>query len=392
MQDQLEAKLNLLFDKKIAKLDSKAGSIIKDIEKAKERFGHACDRFEALDAEPYIEGLYSINISSVKGQKVPYAKTLRRIIQGIDLGQGGKNYYDKYMSIFVNVDEAATAILKANSGFKLVMYCYANHLSDFKNSFKTIEQLRDNLKKELDARSIEFSEYKSLSAEISKIVTKTGEAHELGKRIESMHKELDPHHRQKLDGSNKELSEELFKKRAESAAVHAKISEVTNEISALTIPLERPAKKFDHLNPRKDHLHEIVSDPESHIKSQADFDRLKTRIFEFKDAVEKGEVDVKNRQEAIDNANVLLNSNLHSMIESLKSHRRQRAMIEEQVGSIERRLDDVKRGITSIDKSAEEIKKIEREKDDILGSRVEIKKRIEEKFLAYYKKLVSVII
>ncbi len=79
-------------------------------------------------------------------------------------------------------------------------------------------------------------------------------------------------------------------------------------ISLLTTPLERQARKMDHISLGKRRLYPMMADPVGEMKSEAEYQEFKALVKKLKEDVEKESVDAKNRVgtlESISHANEL---------------------------------------------------------------------------------------
>src|SRR5271157_2731320 len=145
--DELAKFLNSQFEKKLGSFGSRAGEITRSVGQALSRFGEAGDRFDKLEAEPYMERRYSTNANtnSVKAQKSRYSLGLKQILGRVRLEAEASNSYEKYQEILSSLEGMRKEIMEANSNFKNVLYCYSNHLWDFKSAFSEAERLIGNL-------------------------------------------------------------------------------------------------------------------------------------------------------------------------------------------------------------------------------------------------------
>jgi hypothetical protein len=381
--------LNLLFDKKLGRFESKAVSIVREIEGARLSFERACNAFEVLDAEPYAEGVYSDNIKSIKGQKVPYAKTLKRTMGEMVLHADAPNAYAKYNAILSNIERTTTEVLKANSNFKVVMYCYSNYLGSLKGSFATIERLREALRHELRSREREFSEYTVLNGHISHLNMHTRELDSIGKGVELLKHKLSSGAKATLEKEEAELSEALSQKASELAAMAGQVSSASGEINSLAIPLEKPSRGFDHMGVRKKQLHLIIEDPARAIANEADYEEFISMVRELMGSVEKGTINVKSRGETIAAATALVDSGLYEKIHALRALQHRKSALEGEARALERRLDELKAERKELERSEKEIALMEEKRVETAKARKADMAAIEQLFFSYYRKQVS---
>lgn len=390
--DKLGQLLDLQFEKKLDQLESKARTITENLNRVMLRFSDACDRFEALDAEPYTEDLYFANMSSIKKQKSQYAKGLGHILSRTSFEAGEvTNSYKRYGRVLSELEGMIKRILEANANFKTVLYCYSNNLGEFKSLFSEIERLAKALRGELDNRSKDFSEYSAVGEHVSKLNYYSEELGSLSKSIETFRKDAKPGNESALDKGKPDILKGLSDKRDELTRLNKERASLHNEINSLTLPLERVSKKLDHLSASKKQLHTFVENPINTINNESEYNEFRALVQALNEKMHTGAIDVKNSDKVSKTASMLLNSDIYSMITSFKSYQQKVLEISREIETLERNLNELNKGRTASERYAQEIDGMERKASEIEKSRKAEKSTIETLFLDRYGILISII-
>jgi chromosome segregation ATPase len=390
--EELRKLLNSSFNGKLGSFEAKVSGIIKGMPKIQTQFTNACEEFELLSAEPDTEGFYGVSINSVKAQKNSYARALKRIISDLKLDTvGAENIYDEYQTILSNIAKTANDILKANSSFKQVVYCYANHLGNFKRSYSDIEGRMSLLKNEIGKRTREFSEYAELNKHVSKLNFLNEELVALNEGMGVISRRFDNASDITIKKSEADIRENLANKRAELSRAAAESLELSNKINALTLSLERASKKFDHLSASKRELHNFVTNPINTIRNEADLNDFVRLLQELRGLVDIGKIDVKNKTEVNAKISELINSDIYQMIKALDATTDKKNEINSEIRMLENVLSDIKDAKSSSDKSLEEVTKMKSDAEEITKKISEEKEIIAKQFLQYYGKRISIV-
>ncbi len=390
--DRLGSLINASFEKKLGSFGEHAARITESMLQSKNQFLDACDRFETLDVEPYTEDIYSPNIHLIKTQKTIYAKALKRVAEGISQeGSGVLNTYERYLAILSNAEGALQEILRMNASYKQVVYCYSNHLREFKKSFSDLERHVQLLKRELDRRSGDFSEYKSLEAVASKINAQSSELAMLESSLEAASGPQGREGAAAAHSSEEEISKKISAKRLESVALDRTASDLTAKISLLTLPLERAARKFDHLSVSRKRLRDFIMDPIGAIKDETSYAEFVALVKELKSFSEAGKIDIKNRDDLNAEITSLLDSDIYYLISSLRSMHASKSGISDEIMLLERTLKEVEESRGSERKAAQEAEEIRESIKRVSASRDAAKSQAEMEFMQYYGIRVSII-
>lgn len=389
---ELQRLLDSSFERKLGPFAGKAEGLKRELQAAGKRFIEACEKFGRIDPEPYTEDMYSVNVHFIKAQKALYAEALERLAKNFIANEPPRaaNSYEEYLAVVSHSESVSAEILKANATFRLVVHCYPNYLRDFKRSFSSIERLDGLLRNELERKSAEFSEYKSVREAISRFESCGMELDEVGKRLGELEGGAKPADSGALDAGQREMAEKLAAKKGELARANAEGSDLHSRIGLLTAPLERPSRKFDHLSARKRQLHAFVEDPIGTMSDAAGYAEFKEMVRQMVEAVNSGAIDVKNREETLRAASAALDSDIPSMISSFKSLQHRRSDLENEIRGIDRTLNSLKEGKTASDSAAHLMESLKREIAELEKSRDAEKAAIERLFMDDYGKSVII--
>lgn len=389
----LEELLSALFEKKIGQFEPRARRILENMGYAREEFIKACDGLEKLEAEPYTEDLYFASVSSIKGQKVLYTKAIRRIASEMKLDAGeGATSYARYQSALASIENAIGEMLKTNASFRTVVYSYSNHFAPFKRAFAGIERNRDELRRELGSRSREAGEYAELKEEIYKFITGIEELKTLVQSIAFLEGSAGRKGEAGAEDEEGSLLKNLEAKRKEFSEIAADAARLSEKISLLTAPLERPARKQDHLSlNNKVALSSFIYDPINKINGESQYGEFVSLLGEMKENIEKGAIDTKNREGVLESVSALLNSDIYSTIKSFNSLQEKKAVVGEEIRMLERTDNELKKGRDSAEKLARDINSMREEAEAVRKTIGLGKASIEKLFLEYYRKHVTIL-
>jgi len=390
--DALDKLLISLFEKKLGQLDAKTRAIIKELNQARLEFVDACNKFEKLDVEPYTEDIRFANVNFIKGQKELYATALLRIISKMSLEADDAVYYNRYRLVLSNVDETTNEILKANAHFKLVMYCYSSYIGNFKRSFSAIGRFREALRHELDSKSKEALEYAKLKEQITRLNLQVEELETLNHNINALKEVLNSKDKGMAGKDEEELSESLSIKKTELSKLNDELSKLSERISVLTIPLERPSKKLDHLSPRKKPLYYFIANPVKHISNETEYNEFVVLVNELKEAVDKRTIEIKNRAGTISLIYALLNSDLYNIINTFKLLQQKRSEVGDEIKSLEIIFEGIKKGKDTSNEIIRDMATTEERVKEITKLITSTKSTIETMFSSYYRKSISIIL
>ena len=390
--DELDQFIDIQFEKKLGRFKSRSHVITNSLNQTILRFKDACDRFEELNAEPYIENPYFTNISSIKTQKGPYARSLKHILGGTSLAaEDTSNSYDRYKRILSDLEGMIKKILGTNSSFKTVLYCYSNQLGEFKSRFSEIQRYTGALKDELDNRADDFSEYSTVVEHVSRLHSCDEELEALGKSVDKSKTDAKWDGVSASDSNETGISMKLADKKAELTRLDKEKANLHNEINSLILPLERASKKLDHLSVGKVKLHTFIENPINAINNESDYSKFRMLVKELEENMRKGAIDLKNIGNVSEAVSTLLDSDIYPLINLFKSIQQKESEVSREVGALERDLNEIKKARAASEEYAQEIAEMGAKIDEAKRSNVVEKSIIEKLCLDHYGVLISII-
>ncbi len=387
--EELFSMLDALFEKKLGSLGSLSNSIIKDLKHIKMEFGDQSLKLEKDDAEPYVGNIYLPNITGIKSQKNAYAKALKHAMDKMELDvQNCTNSYDRCKTILSNVDVTTNEILKLNASFKLAMFCYPRYITSFGRFFSTIEKLREALMRAIDARVHEASEYVELKGQINNLLMQIEEVKGLRESMGALKDAMDHKDQGTMEKDHEELSQKLSVKKSEFENFNHEISKLSEKINSLILPLDRSAKKLDHLSNRKKQLHPFISNPFDAIKSEGEYGQFVALVNELKEAIEAGTVDTKNKAGTLIQISTLLDSDVYGTINSVRSLRNAKLEVEREVSMLVRSINDIKESKNNSEQIKLDAMEMENSAKKLEREIALTKATIELSFSKYYRKSI----
>jgi hypothetical protein len=390
---ELQALLNASFDRKLGPFRPRAEGIGRELRAAGQRFIDACDKFAKIDPEPYTEDLYSVNLNYIRSQKAHYAEALRRL--GEDLVREpakAPNAYEEFLAVARHTEEVTAEMLRTNMTFKLAVHCYPNYMKDFKKSFSSVERLSAALRDELEKRSGEYEEYKVTRDNIAKLEGYGERLAEVRSEAREVEEEMAHGGASPSEKRHQELQADLAAKRAELGRVEREAAGLRNRIGALTAPLDRASKKFDHLHQSRRPLNAFIGDPIGRITSDLHYAEFRAQLERLIEAVRSGAIEVKNREEAADAAAALLSTDLKLMLSSYKSLEHDTSILEGEVRAAERAVGSLKESRSASESAAHRLEVLRARVADLEVEREAEKRVVEGLFADNYKRPISIIL
>ncbi len=390
---ELGAILNSLFDKKLGRLEARASGIVKELQRSKAQFSESCRNFEELKVEPEKWNIYIDNVSFIKSQKGFYSNALRHVIEAWNIGVGdAPNIHNKYALALANTEEFINGILKTNEGYKKFLYSYSSHLDPFRKFFLAIERQRDSLRNELDKTGQELAEYNQLSELISKLSILNEQYDETNSSISAVNENMISGNSNVIGEEETKISADISKKKEELDALNKERSALTNKIRLVTMPLERPARKFDHASQKKRPLHAFIMDPIGGIGNESDYNEFVGLLEELRRSLGSGTVDMKSNAKIEEEIAELIRTNIYEISVRLKMLSNKKSELEGEIRSLDIIINRLRENESSSARAMRDIESMKRELMDIGANRAVVKGRIESLFLGYYNRRLSVVI
>jgi chromosome segregation ATPase len=384
---ELPGLLDLSFDKKLGTFERKAAKIMSDLSHARRQFDDALAKFERLDVEPDIENFYLDNSSFIKSQKGFYTKALRHIASDWNTSMNNtQNIYGKYSTELTDADRFIREVLRTNNNFKKVLHSYSNHLDSFRNSFSMIERVTNSLRNELGRVSNELSEFNVVSESIQKLAL-------LKDEYNGINSNIGVHGLSSVgivDSDELKVSEEISKKESELNVVKNEASELAGRINSITTPLERSSRKLDHGTARKRQLGPFMADPIRNISNESDYMEFISLVNELKKSIDSGTIDVKNNTRAGEIVYELLRTDIYSMIVHFRELEGRILLLNDEISSSQIALSRMRENRSRSEKAIHEVKNMKEKASDIDAALLKELKKVEELFLKYYNRAISI--
>lgn len=385
---ELAGTLNRLFNEKLRLLEAKGANLIKELKYNETEFVNACDDFEALSAEPDLDYIYTTNTGFIKSQKSSYAKNLKHIMSSTPIIDN-PIIYSKYSAVLYDTELKINSVLKNNSLFKMVVLAYANHLSNFKRVFSSMERLRNTIRREIENYNEEYSEYKTTMDNVQSLLAMEEELHLIKENEQTLKSKPSTHG---LRSEEAELKEKITKKTLEIEEIDGKIAGISSRIEMLLSPLNRAARKYDHLSLEKTKLMDLMNDPVGKIATEQDYNKFADLVNGMKKEINLGRIDVKNTKEAEQQIAKIFNENLYALIQDKRSLSSRRSSIHEELRSFQAIMQDIEENERREKSYADTISDIAKRIGELQKSQSSLKNTTEALFLRCYKKRINIIL
>lgn len=389
--DQLDGVLDASFNRKLGALENRASSITRDMERARSRFEGACSDFEKLNAEPEKRNMYINDMGVIKSQKQFYSNALKRITDTWEVSAQSPNIYAKYNAILGNAQEFINETLKANKSFNSVLFSYSNHLDNLKRTFSTIERHAESLRNELNRVHEELSEYNSVSEGITKLKALQVELEAIRKGVGALSENVVSKEKGGTGNEEAEILDNISKARAELAGTNASISGLVNKITSVTMPLERPSRKLDHISPRKRPLLGFIEDPIGRIKNDSDYKEFTMLIEELRKSVDSGSIDAKNAAKTNEDISRLLNADIYAIMLQIDAMKGKRSGLEEIIRSLEISLERLRRDRGNSEKAVKDIESMKANMANLEAGVNIAKGQVEQLFMKHYNRKLLIV-
>ncbi len=386
---ELDAYAARCFEDKIRSFSDRCKSGKDGIDNALHMFEDACRSFERYARKPEIDREYyysRVDPTLIETQKASYVKALIGILSARLKTERG-NSYETYGDVAREAKEIREKILRTNNTFKGVFMAYSKGLGDFKNALAELDRSISKLDYELEREKESYSEYRRLfesSAELSRLIALLEDADAEKRLLEGANLHGAEHN------PNASVEDTVKKLDSELKSVSEKIGRLDSKISGVFLPLERPARKYDHIIGRKGRLGDAVSDPTNAIRGADDFARLKTELLSMADAIKKGEIELKNSSGVLEEIGRASDPELLREIEMIWKLREEAEEIKIGLRRAEAELERENAKRMEAAAKNERIAALSNEMDSLSKEIEVLKESIENSYEKYYKKRISI--
>jgi chromosome segregation ATPase len=390
--DALEKLLNSLFDKSLAQFDDRMSELRDGTNRSISQFGHALESFERLNTEPDLDEMYGITVSHILIQKGLYTKALRHIIESVPLDdRTAPTVYERHRMNVTIAGEMMKEILQANFRFKQVLNAYANELKEFKSAYTAIEKHTGLMKDELERKEKDYVAYKRIKELILSLTAMIEDRSISMDSVAALKKELERQEGDAIGAAEEQIVASINKKAKMLSELYSKRAILTDKIVRMTRPLERAAKKLDHMSTSKFQLSPFLSDPYGTVATVSDYNEFTELLKQLETSLKDGKIDVKNANELAELARELLDIDLYSMISEFKEIKNSEASITEESEKLKAELSMIKEAGRSKGALISEIESMDKNIYNF-DSEINAKCRmIEKEFEQQYNKRISIL-
>ncbi len=383
---ELEAYLGRCFDGKLRRLSTRLPEIERDLSDSFADFGAAVRKFSDSSVAPDMEYLYRIKENFMESQKANYSSSVLHLVSATPK-YGGNGLYFKAKEMLDAYSSFTTSVLKTNNTFKFVMVGYAKALADVKRHFTAMEKSCNELRNEIASCALEESEYGRIRSRIMAMLENASEIEELRNPPPQ-----DAHHALLDESVEGTIRKQIEEKEAHLVHARHRYREADSVLASLLLPVERAARKHDHLSTSKRKLADYMKDPAEHIRTAEDGSIIHSHLLEIAEEVRTGKIDTKHPEILIAQIDAIRSKDLLALSASSRE-----AAVE--LRKLENELAELHAHLQALEKGKAEKQKVEagkaRTEQEISLKHTRLlseKKELERLFLDCYKKHADIIL
>ncbi|MEM0154619.1 MAG: hypothetical protein QW814_02175 [Methanothrix sp.] len=388
--DSCESYLKERFEAISSPVINKCSPILSRLASALDDFSASIEKFSRIEKDPDEEFAGRMSISFIKTQKPKYIESLNNSISSLNEALQSIKYDTKYEDIRgvqVTYADFISRLLSINANFKGVVMGYSEEMKLFKKPFQLLEKNLKDLDYELNKFEQGFRSYIALKDEIGKAVSLKNELHIYA---EEPDKPMSDSNSESLEAEKSEIEGKLNTVKGSILNLENKYNSIRSEIELVLKPLERAARKYDHLSSKKTSLANIISSPISSIGSELSYDSFIMMLKEMGAKISDKSIKIDNATQVLDQINDALNAGIDSAIAEAKSLAEQKAELISQEKDYENRLYETRKKAINIE-SAHRSRVAASEHRVEISMRIEnAKATIEKMFMQYYNSKVHI--
>ncbi len=380
----LEALAKRVFDSRLGWLESRGSRITKELSSAERTFMHACDSLDMVTAEPVTENLFRVKPESIRLQKSGYVTALRSAF--VHPAYGDTTIHGRYSAELSALESSINKVLTTNAQFKFVLVGYASHIGQLKESFSRIEQLRNELKRELERADSELAIYNGIMPTIERLAALAEEEKQITAQMSGVASGREESVAEREAG----LKAAIKEKQSERDKVSAEASAAKSSVELVLSPLERAARKYDHLVAQKTRLSEFIERPLELITDGPGYAEFRGKLNDLKGWINAGKVDVRDARDTASRIESILGQDLRAQAIAAKGLSAKKAVIDEELISLHQTMESVSAiGKKHRDKEAA-LSRMDEQLKSIAQQRPAIRSQIEQRFLSDYKMRIRI--
>ena len=309
--DELGHYLDGCFDDDIRKISSRMPRLVEELGQAFSDFGASVREFSEKETKPDMGYLYGIKEGFVTSQRPNYTSHITRIasaspeLGGNNLYAAAKKAADSYGSIILEV-------LKANNTFKVVIIGYAGGLKDVKRHFNDMERLHKDLKGDIDLCEGRFKEYNAMRSMILNLTSDISRVANAGNLSPMAQESIQT----EINDTSK-LRSEISELEKEHESANGRRNEAASSITRMLLPMERIARKHDHMSASKRKLSDYIDEPKRITKDAESLGEFRRQVSSLIEEVRAGKIEVRNPNQTVSQLNAARDADLMALADSL---------------------------------------------------------------------------
>lgn len=383
---ELEAYLDRCFDGKLRRLSTRMPEIESGLTRSFNDFEKAVREFSKSTAAPDMENLYGLKENNLKSQKENYSSSLLHLLSPPPKYRG-RNLYLKAKDVLGSYSSFITGIMKVNSSFRLAMIGYAGELTGVKRHFTSMERLCKELGNEINLCSLEENEYRKIGSRISAMLEDVSEIGALTKSSESASPSFSSD-----ESALRDLQKRLEDKEKMAETARHRHREADSALAHLLLPVERVARKHDHMSLAKIKLTEYLKDPAERIRTAEDASTIHRHLSEISDEIREGKIGAKNSAGLVSQIEAIRNNDLLLLAESSRTTAVELKNSETELAELRTQLLALEKSQAEKIRASEEKTHTEHEMGLKRAHLSSEKKELEQLFLGCYKKQVEILL
>jgi chromosome segregation ATPase len=375
--------LNGLFNSSLPDFTARSERILAKISDDWKLFSRACESFSADRTQPDLEDLPHVTESNVVLLKGNYVKALDEITAK---GRAGLDCPTSYEAYKARLDDNAyriNQVLQVNHRFRPVIIAYAKGLDRFKRAFSELERHIGELRTVIEGHSGQFNAYRENARQIDELRMYIDSAGELKGALESK-----PGGGSKADATA-DIEGLAEANRGRLLKTEARITDLNGRIAGFLNPLERAAKKYDHVKQQREKLCDYLANPDL-IRAQ--YQRFAGMLDSLSEAVGDGSLQLKNPGELRDRIAELKQAGIDTMIGELDSLEKERRAFDGIARDYDMRLGEQKSLRGEADAAKRRLENAAQQLAETESKKRELKGSLESLFLRAYGKRIEIIL
>lgn len=383
---ELEAYLGRCFDGKLKRLATRLPGVEGDLSESFADFERAVKKFSESSESPDMDYLYGVKETSMGSQKANYSSSLLHLLASPPKYSSNGVYF-KAKELLESYSLFTTDVMKTNNTFKLVMIGYAKDLAEVKRHFTLMEKFCNDLRSEISLCIPDEAEYSKIKSRIMAMMDNVSEIKSLQNPTQraSNHTHFD-------ESSETAIRKQIEEKESHLGTVRHQYHEAESVLVNLLLPVERVARKHDHLSASKKHLSDYMKNPSEQIRTLEDGKIIHDHLTKIVEEIKENKIDTKHPETLISQIDSIRSSDLISLASSVRDS-------EAEAKTAEAELSELRMRLQAFEMVKSEKQKLEagkaRTEQEISSKQTYLaseKKELERLFLNCYKKNIEIVL